>query len=101
MISPEPLSSRALNSAEIQALLPDSNPCWPGAAATDLRVVLGRASLPRGEEARLRAGMVIALDQACNAAVEIYAGSRLIALGELVNADGKFAVRIRELTAWA
>ena len=64
---------------------------------TDLRIEFGRTRLRRGEEAGLRNGSVISLNNLTTEPVSLYAGGRLIAHGEPVVVDGQFAVRVLQL----
>ena len=50
-----------------------------------------------GQLRRLRSGAVIPLDQLAGEPVDLYAGGRRIARGELLVLDGKIAVRVVEL----
>ncbi len=69
----------------------------PAAGQLDLRIELGRTRLRPGQLRRLRSGAVIPLDRLAGEPVELYAGGRRIARGELLLLDGKIAVRVVEL----
>lgn len=59
-----------------------------------LRLELGRTRLHPDEVHLLRAGSVVNLDQAADAPVDVYAGNRLVARGDVLVLDGKIGVRI-------
>ena len=63
----------------------------------ELEVQLGSARLPIRELLGLQAGAVVTLDRAATDAVDIYAGDRLIARGEVVSVDGELGVRITQI----
>jgi flagellar motor switch protein FliN len=63
----------------------------------DLQIELGRTRIDRDEVQKLRTGSVLPLDNAVGSPVDLYAGGRLIARGEVLAIDGKFAVRVLEL----
>ena len=65
----------------------------------ELEVQLGRARVPIRDLLELRAGAVVTLDRAATDAVDIYAGGRLIARGEVVSVDGELGVRVTEIIA--
>lgn len=56
--------------------------------------VLGKKSVSMRDLAKLRLGEVIELSRPLNEVVDLVAGNRLIAKGELVDVDGKMGVRI-------
>ena len=56
----------------------------------DLRIELGRTHIGRDEVRKLRTGSVVPLDNAAGDPVDLYAGGRLIARGEVLVLDGKF-----------
>ena len=63
----------------------------------ELEVQLGSARLPIRDLLELQAGAVVTLDRAATDAVDLYAGDRLIARGEVVSVDGELGVRITEI----
>jgi flagellar motor switch protein FliN len=65
----------------------------------ELRIELGRTQVCREELANLRLGAVVPLDGAVCEPVCIYAGGHLVARGEVLALDGKFAVRVLEVTS--
>jgi flagellar motor switch protein FliN len=68
-----------------------------GQTTLDLRIELGRTHIQRNEVVKLRAGAVIPLDRAAGDPVDLYAGGRLIARGELLALEGSIAVRVVEV----
>ncbi len=71
-----------------------------GAQQLDLRIELGRRRMRPGEVRRLRSGSVIPLDKLAGEPVDLQAGGRRIARGELLVLDGKIAVRVVELAGY-
>ena len=67
------------------------------AATARLRIDLGRRMLAAQDVAALKPGRVVELDCTSDADVEIYADGRLLARGQAVVVDGRFAVRVREV----
>ncbi|HLA84371.1 MAG TPA: FliM/FliN family flagellar motor switch protein [Thermoguttaceae bacterium] len=65
----------------------------------DVRIDLGRAYLHRADASELGPGAIVPLDRAADAPVDVLAGGRLIARGELLVLDGKYCVRVTELVA--
>lgn len=69
----------------------------------EIRVTVGRARPTVSELLALEAGSVLQLDSTVTDPVEIYAGDRLIARGELEELDGpdtgQLAVRLTEIGA--
>ena len=63
-----------------------------------LTVELGRVELTAADVASLLPGAVIALDRPLGSLVDVLAGSRRIARGELVEVQGALAVRLTEVT---
>jgi flagellar motor switch protein FliN/FliY len=59
-----------------------------------LSVELGRAEMPIQDILELAPGRVIELDKLAGQALDVLAGGRLIARGEVVLVDDKFGVRI-------
>ncbi len=56
--------------------------------------VLGKKSVSMRDLAKMRLGSVVELNRPLNEVVDLVAGNRLIAKGELVDVDGKMGVRI-------
>ena len=63
----------------------------------ELRIEVGRARMRIDEARNLRSGSVAPLDDLVDDPVSIYAGRRLVARGELLEYDGKVAVRLLEV----
>ena len=63
----------------------------------DLRIELGRTHICREEVLKLRTGSVVPLDNAAGDPVDLCAGGRLIARGEVLVLNGNFGVRVVEL----
>ncbi|MHB8178541.1 MAG: flagellar motor switch protein FliN [Vulcanimicrobiaceae bacterium] len=77
----------------------------PGQANLDLvhdvplqiRAVLGRTTMPLREVVSLQSGSVFELDKAAAEPIDLYVNNILIARGEVVVVDDKYAVKISEL----
>jgi flagellar motor switch protein FliN len=65
----------------------------------ELRIELGRTRMHRDEASKLRAGAVIPLDEPIGEPVNVYAGGRLVARGEMLVVDERLAVRVVEVVA--
>ncbi len=65
--------------------------------ALEVRVELGRSHMSIGEILALRTGSVIELDKLAGEPVDVSVNGTLIARGEVVVVDDKFAVKISEL----
>jgi type III secretion system YscQ/HrcQ family protein len=68
-------------------------------AALDIEVVaeLGRVTLPGRTLATLAPGAVVELGRPLGGPIDLYAGGRLLARGELVDVDGEVGVRVTEV----
>jgi flagellar motor switch protein FliN/FliY len=60
-------------------------------------ISLGKASLPLKETLKLTRGSVVELDRTFNDPVEIVVNGRVVARGDIVVVEDKYAVRIREI----
>jgi flagellar motor switch protein FliN/FliY len=67
-------------------------------ADVKVRIEMGRGLMWARELASLGPGSMVQLQTLCDQLVDVYAGGKLIARGELVCLDGNFAVRVRELS---
>jgi flagellar motor switch protein FliN/FliY len=65
-------------------------------ADTELRIELGRTELPVADVDRLVCGSVVRLDEPVENPVSVYADNRLIARGELLVFDDRYALHITE-----
>jgi flagellar motor switch protein FliN/FliY len=63
----------------------------------ELEVLLGDARLTVSELSRLKPGDVVPIDRKLSEAAEIRVNGRVIARGEIVSVDDKFAVRVTEI----
>jgi flagellar motor switch protein FliN/FliY len=63
-----------------------------------VRIEMGRGLMWARELASLGPGAMVQLQTLCDQLVDVYAGGKLIARGELVCLDGNFAVRVREVS---
>jgi flagellar motor switch protein FliN len=63
----------------------------------DLRVELGRASVPVREVLQLGAGSIVSLDKLSGESVDVLVNGKLIARGEVVVVDENFGVRVTEM----
>lgn len=62
-----------------------------------LTVELGSAQLPMREVLQLAAGSIVQLDKAAGTPVELRAGHKLVARGEVVVVEDQLGIRITEL----
>ena len=62
-----------------------------------LSVELGSSQLPMREVLQLNVGSVVQLDKAADAPVELSINGKLIARGEVVGIEDRFAVKITEI----
>ncbi|HEX3726804.1 MAG TPA: FliM/FliN family flagellar motor switch protein, partial [Pirellulales bacterium] len=67
------------------------------AAELEVRIELGRTELSAQAWDDLRSGSVVTLDKRVSDPVDVMAGGRLVARGEVLVLDGKFCVRITEI----
>lgn len=65
----------------------------------DVTVELGRTTMPIRELLSLQPGMVVEIDRAAGAPIDVLVNGRLIALGEVVVIDEEFGIRITEIVA--
>ncbi|MGD9644540.1 MAG: FliM/FliN family flagellar motor switch protein [Pirellulales bacterium] len=63
----------------------------------DVKIELGRTQMYAGELLKLRSGAVVALDKRADELVDVLAGGRLVARGEILVHDDKLGVRIVEV----
>lgn len=62
-----------------------------------ITISFGQRDLPLGDILKLSSGSVVDLDRAADDDVEILVNNQVIASGELVEVDGQYGVRIKEL----
>jgi flagellar motor switch protein FliN/FliY len=79
-ILPEELPSRLIDHVEIE-----------------LEVLIGDARLTVAQLSKLEPGDVVPIDRKLSEAAEIRVNGRVIARGEIVSVDDKFAVRVTEI----
>lgn len=63
----------------------------------DVDVILGAAHLSVAELAGMKQGALVEVDRKLSEAAELRVNGRVIARGEIVSVDDKFAVRITEI----
>jgi flagellar motor switch protein FliN/FliY len=61
----------------------------------------GTARLTLGEVLELKENSVVELDRAADGVVEILLNQSVVATGEVVTVDGRYGVRILDVTGWA
>ena len=66
-----------------------------------LTIELGSCQLPMKEVLQLSVGSVVQLDKPANAPVELSVNGKLIARGEIVVIEDRFAVKITEIIGGA
>lgn len=64
----------------------------------EIEVVLGEARLTIAELNRLASGDTLPIDRKISEAADIRVNGRVIARGEIVTVDDKFAVRVTEIS---
>ncbi len=69
----------------------------PGGIPVQVQVRLGQVVMPLGELQELRAGMVVTLDRSLDDPVEILAGNKVVARGEIVAVEDQLGVRILQV----
>ena len=102
---PEPVATNAQNVAYAQLAPTPVRTAEPGQANLDLvhdvplqiSAVLGRTAMPLREVVSLVAGSVFELDKAAAEPIDLFVNNILIARGEVVVVDDKYAVKISEL----
>jgi flagellar motor switch protein FliN/FliY len=102
---PEPVATSAQNVAFAQLSPTPVRTAEPGQANLDLvhdvplliSAVLGRTAMPLREVVSLVAGSVFELDKAAAEPIDLFVNNILIARGEVVVVDDKYAVKISEL----
>jgi flagellar motor switch protein FliN len=65
----------------------------------NLHIELGRARMRPDEADKLKRGSVVSLESLVDEPVDIVAGGRLIAKGEVLLLDGSFCIRVTKLIA--
>ncbi len=65
----------------------------------NLSVELGRANLPLRKVLALGADAIVPLDRQTDELLEVFVNGKLIARGEVVAQEGKFALRIVEMVS--
>ena len=77
---------------------PDCEPEQDAAVAqeVEVRIELGRTDIQAGDVDRLVCGFVVRLDEPVDHPVSVYADNQLVARGELLVLDGRYALRITE-----
>jgi flagellar motor switch protein FliN/FliY len=63
----------------------------------EVEVILGEIRLSVADLARLEPGDILTIDRKLSEAAEIRVNGRIIARGEIVSVDEKFAVRVTEI----
>ena len=63
----------------------------------DVEVIIGETRLSVADLARLETGDILPIDRKLSEAAEIRVNGRVIARGEIVSVDEKFAVRVTEI----
>jgi flagellar motor switch protein FliN len=100
MTTTEPLSdARPMRWKELDGQPAATQRCPSKADADEmigLYIELGRTHIDQDEVQKLRAGAVVPLDSSAGDPVDVYAGGRLIARGEVVVLDGKMGIRVTE-----
>ena len=69
----------------------------PDGIPVEIQIRLGRVVMPLGELQELRAGAVVTLDCSLDDPVEILAGNKVVARGEIVAVEDQLGVRILQV----
>ena len=69
----------------------------PDGIPVEIQIRLGRVVMPLGELQELRAGAVVTLDRNLDDPVEILAGNKVVARGEIVAVEDQLGVRILQV----
>jgi len=69
----------------------------PDGIPVEIQIRLGRVVMPLGELQELRAGAVVTLDRSLDDPVEILAGNKVVARGEIVAVEDQLGVRILQV----
>ena len=63
----------------------------------NLTLQLGQRQLPMRDVLQLAVGSVVPVDKAADAPVDLYVNQKLVARGEVVVVDNRFALKVTEL----
>jgi len=91
------MESRPDDSTGVTASLEDSLDPELGAMEVCVQVEVGRVAIPLEQALSLLSGAVLELDRDVGPEVQLRVRDRLIARGELVDCEGKLAVRVTEV----
>ena len=69
----------------------------PGTIPVEIQIRLGQVVMPLGELQQLHAGAVVTLDRSLDDPVEILAGNKVVARGEIVAVEDQLGVRILQV----
>jgi len=94
-----PRSKQQLSSAQTPEAIRtgETNLESPDGIPVEIHIRLGQVVMPLGELQELRAGAVVPLDRSLDDAVEILAGNKLVARGEIVAVEDQLGVRILQV----
>ncbi len=94
-----PQSEQQLSSAQTPEVIRtgETNLESPDGIPVAIQIRLGRVVMPLGELQELRAGAVVTLDRSLDDSVEILAGNKLVARGEIVAVEDQLGVRILQV----
>jgi len=94
-----PQSKQQLSSAQTSEAIRtgETNLESPDGIPVEIQIRLGQVVMPLGELQELRAGTVVTLDRNLDDAVEILAGNKLVARGEIVAVEDQLGVRILQV----
>jgi type III secretion system YscQ/HrcQ family protein len=92
-----PMNDRLDGPADVTASLEDAIDPVAGEMEVRLQVEVGRVAIALEQALSLLAGAVLELDRDVGPEVQVRAGDRLVARGELVDCEGRLAVQITEV----
>ena len=97
MVDPDGSAAQETQAEPEQSALPDVESPAMDNLPVELEVRLGVITLPLGELLQMQRGSILTTDDQGGEAVELLAGEKPIARGEIVTVDGRLAVRVLEI----
>ena len=97
MVDPDESTAQETQADPAQSALPDVESRAMADLPVELEVRLGVITLPLGELLQMQRGSILTMDGAGGEAIELLAGGKRIARGEIVTVDEHLAVRVVEI----
>ena len=98
----EAVSVQSNELPELAGVQPDGHPIGLGGVLSvpvKLTVRIGQAHMTLGELVELGPGSLVPLDRDAHEPADIFVNGRLVARGEIVTIDDKYAVRVSEISS--